>query len=242
MKGALYLLTHKSILMACLRDWRFIPDFILSICSAQHEDKPSIQELIRKIFLDYLSYFNQCSFGVVLLDPEGFESDVSTLNAIATILDDSREPGPALAQAVVDRNLKHKSQHETLTRSLLTLLANPRIHWRFATMASNFLELLLRAELPPSADLAAYFANTCLISELPAMRRIGISATTQLLLFIKQRTLAQGNFDLLITKATRHPLKQTRLTDSLRANTNNQDGTLADALLRDSQGEMSETR
>ncbi|ORZ04733.1 hypothetical protein BCR42DRAFT_474389 [Absidia repens] len=213
MKGALYLLTHKSILMACLRDWRYIPDFILSICSAQHEDKLSIQELIRKIFLDYLSYFNQCSFGVVMLDPQGWQASINRLLPQKSA---PQAPDEALVQAVLDRHTKHKAVHEQLTRSLLTLLANPRMHWRFATMASNFLELLLRAELPPTADLCSYFASTCLVSELPAMRRIGISATTQLLLYIKQRTFAQGNLDRLITKTTCHPLKQTRSTDALR--------------------------
>ncbi|CAO3588698.1 unnamed protein product [Absidia cylindrospora] len=235
MKGALYLLTHKSILMACLRDWRYIPDFIISICSAQHEDKLSIQELIRKIFLDYLSYFNQCSFGVVMLDPQGWQASLQQL------LPDDAAPDEATVQAVMDRHTKHKTLHEQLTRSLLTLLANPRMHWRFATMASNFLELLLRAELPPTADLCSYFASTCLVSELPAMRRIGISATTQLLLYIKQRTFAQGNLDTLITKTTRHPLKQTRSTEALRQAAAKDDESLAETLLRDSQGGISET-
>lgn len=39
LKGALYLLRHKSILSSCLRDWRFIPKFVTSLCQAQHEDK-----------------------------------------------------------------------------------------------------------------------------------------------------------------------------------------------------------
>ncbi|KAI8327989.1 hypothetical protein BC941DRAFT_364207, partial [Chlamydoabsidia padenii] len=207
MKGALYLLTHKSILMTCLRDWRYIPDFILSLCNAQHEDKPSIQELIRKIFLDYLSYFNQCSFRVVIS-----EKDITDRLMIMT---DELQHFNKLSDAVMNRNNEQKNIHRSLTESILNLLKNPRIHWRFSTMASNFLELLLRSEIAPTADLASYFAKSCTTSELPAMRRIGISAITQILLHIKQRTLAAGDEDLLITRSTHHPLKQLRNISSL---------------------------
>ncbi|KAI8099232.1 uncharacterized protein BX664DRAFT_272366 [Halteromyces radiatus] len=259
MKGALYLLTHKSILMPCLRDWRFIPEFILSICNAQHEDKPSIQELIRKIFLDYLSYFNQCSFRVIISETrnKGFDEDVEALLKSTEILGattnvnrlqvlNDQQQMEKLEHIVLNRNAKQRQAHEQLTKSLLVFLSNPRIHWRFATMASNFLELLLRPELAPTADLAVYFAKTCTISELPAMRRIGISATTQLLLHIKQRTFAAGNEDLLIMKATHHPLKTTRsvlslLNEEKQRPSETKHHSLAEMLLKDSSEQVVET-
>jgi proteasome activator subunit 4 len=258
MKGALYLLTHKSILMACLRDWRYIPDFILSICNAQHEDKLSIQELIRKIFLDYLSYFNQCSFRVVIAERNvtEFDDDIKVLQLSPSSLSatddrsstttDEQQHINKLSQAVLDRNNEQKKTHEKLTESILALLANPRIHWRFSTMASNFLELLLRSEVAPTAGLASYFANTCTTSELPAMRRIGISAITQILLHIKQRTLAAGNEDLLITRSTHHPLKQSRPVASLFNHTDSFDNkgytSLGEQLLDESLCQISRSR
>jgi hypothetical protein len=43
MKGALYLLNSRTYMHTCLRDWRFVPSFIIHICQAQHEDKVSLQ-------------------------------------------------------------------------------------------------------------------------------------------------------------------------------------------------------
>ncbi|RUP06522.1 hypothetical protein BC936DRAFT_140311, partial [Jimgerdemannia flammicorona] len=38
MKGALYLLNSRTLMLTCLRDWRFVPRFMLTLCQAQHED------------------------------------------------------------------------------------------------------------------------------------------------------------------------------------------------------------
>lgn len=247
-KGALYLLTHKSILMACLRDWRFIPDFILSLCNAQHEDKLSIQELIRKIFLDYLSYFNQSSFRVITSSTydhaiQSLEQKVS-LTKTSMDVDNKNHFNEIneLKQKVDEKLLRQRQQHMILTESLIGLLlkdpAKDKLHWRFATMASNFLELLLRPEIIPTSDMAA-FANKCIISELPAMRRIGISTATQLLFYIKQRTFANGNEDMLITKNIINPLKQTRLTTDLF---NCEGGNFGEALLKQTTDNINDSR
>lgn len=199
MKGALYLFTHKSLLLPCLRDWKFIPSFITAICHAQHQDKLTIQELIRKVFMEYISNVHSLSFHVLdnpKLDP--------VLSSIALWNENE----------VSEREHKVHA-HETfmitaytdLMKHLLEFLQDSRVHWRFATMAANFVEVLLRVDVKPTTELAK-FANQATLSELPTMRRIGVSATTQLLLYIKQRTIAAGNPELLIKKKKlRNPLK-----------------------------------
>ncbi|EIE84146.1 hypothetical protein RO3G_08856 [Rhizopus delemar RA 99-880] len=199
MKGALYLFTHKSLLLPCLRDWKFIPSFITAICHAQHQDKLTIQELIRKVFMEYISNVHSLSFHVLdnpKLDP--------VLSSIALWNENE----------VSEREHKVHT-HETfmitaytdLMKHLLEFLQDSRVHWRFATMAANFVEVLLRVDVKPTTELAK-FANQATLSELPTMRRIGVSATTQLLLYIKQRTIAAGNPELLIKKKKlRNPLK-----------------------------------
>lgn len=198
MKGALYLFTHKSILMPCLRDWRYIPDFIMAICRAQHQDKLTIQELIRKVFLDYISHFNTFSFRVIT--PTYIDGLVESL--VET--DDKKIE--AIHDKVEMRSEQIVKSYNELMVTLLDFLTDSRVHWRYATMAANFIEVFLRVDIKPSERLAA-FANNATLSELPTMRRIGVSATTQLLLYIKQRTFAQGNDDLLITREFRNPLK-----------------------------------
>ncbi|CEJ03873.1 hypothetical protein RMCBS344292_17848 [Rhizopus microsporus] len=200
MKGALYLFTHKSMLLPCLRDWKFIPGFIMCICHAQHQDKLTIQELIRKVFMEYISNVHSLSFRV--LTPRDI---TSILESIYSITDESKVA--QLEAKVNSRSTFQVSAYTGLIDHLLGFLQDSRIHWRFATMAANFIEVLLRADVKPTAALAR-FANEATLSELPTMRRIGVSTTTQLLLYIKQRTLASGNPDLLITKkALRNPLK-----------------------------------
>ncbi|CAJ0904050.1 1258_t:CDS:10 [Entrophospora sp. SA101] len=68
MKGALYLLGSRTYMYTCLRDWRFVPLFITRICLAQHNDKPSIQEMIRKVFYEYLMNYNNTAFKTILTD------------------------------------------------------------------------------------------------------------------------------------------------------------------------------
>ncbi|ORX56233.1 hypothetical protein DM01DRAFT_330261 [Hesseltinella vesiculosa] len=205
MKGALYLLKHRSIQLWCLRDWKYIPAFILSLCQAHHSDDLSIQELVRKLFLEYITQFYQCSFKLV------YQQEPLT-NPLHL----------KLHQKVQDRLTNHRSIHHQLTLDLVALLqSGDKLHWRFATMAANFLELLIRVELAPTRDLANTFVRTCLLSELPAMRRIGISGVMQLLLFIKQRTFANGNEDLLIMRSTRHPLKKAKPLNAVFTNASN---------------------
>ncbi|RUP06523.1 armadillo-type protein [Jimgerdemannia flammicorona] len=86
-------------------------------------------------------------------------------------------------------------------------MKDPKVHWRFATMAANFLELLVRVDSPPTKDLADFAAH-CTLSELPALRKIGVSSLTRMLLHIKQRTLARGDEDMLLVRGTVNPLKK----------------------------------
>ncbi|RCI01929.1 hypothetical protein CU098_000361, partial [Rhizopus stolonifer] len=204
MKGALYLFTHKSILMPCLRNWKFIPDFIMAICNAQHQDKLTIQELIRKVFLDYISHYNASSFHVIVTG--NLDTLIKGISP-STAQDPNFDHKTSVIEAKIESRLSsNMDAYYRLMDSLLDFLLDSRVHWRFATMAANFIEVFLRVDAKPSQRLAA-FANNATLSELPTMRRIGVGATTQLLLYIKQRTFAAGNQDILVSKTMRNPLK-----------------------------------
>ncbi|KAI7863239.1 hypothetical protein BDF14DRAFT_1734412 [Spinellus fusiger] len=215
MKGSLYLLTHKPLLMICLRDWNFVTMFVLAICRAQHEDKLSIQELIRRVFVDYVSNYNTFSFRSIVSD------DIhSSLDTLCSSEDIKEKTTVLTAKVFKKQALQVRSYHE-LMASLLEIMNDPKVHWRYATMAANFLELFLRPDMAPTVGLAA-FANQCTLSELPPLRRIGVGATIQMLLYIKQRSLAQGDDDLLIRRKTRHPLKREQAVGNNGINTTQQ--------------------
>jgi hypothetical protein len=65
------------------------------------------------------------------------------------------------------------------------------LHWRFAAMAGNFLETLLREEIPVTLPVASLFSK-CLHNELPAMRKGSISAVIRILYLIKKQSQGQG--------------------------------------------------
>lgn len=204
MKGALYLFTHKSILMACLRNWRFIPDFVMALCGAHHQDKLTIQELTRKVFVSYLEHFHSFSFRV--LPTAHIEEAIKTLSP-ETVNHPDFIPRTKAKEAQVAHRVKERVKaYEGLMVKLLAFLKDARVHWRYAAMASNFIEMFFRSGTKPTKDLAA-FVNNAMLSELPTLRRIGVSATTQMLLVIKQRSFAKGDEELLITKNVRNPLK-----------------------------------
>ncbi|KAI7908029.1 uncharacterized protein BX663DRAFT_425475 [Cokeromyces recurvatus] len=204
MKGALYLFTHKSILMPCLRHWKFIPSFVMAICNAQHQDKLTIQELIREVYTDYVSYIHTYSFHVIT--PDYLDSLLSALSPTTVKTDHFQQKIKSIQKLVESRLQNNRAQYHKLIDSLIDFLLDSRVHWRYAQMTANFIELFLSNDVKPSARLAA-FANNATLSELPSMRFVGISTTIQLLLYIKQRTFAAGNETLLITGQVRNPLK-----------------------------------
>lgn len=206
MKGALYLFTHKSILMPCLRNWQYIPRFVLALCNAQHQDKLSIQEIIRKVFVDYITHVGEFSFRVLVSDDQ-LTSLTLPLLPRSTSMTDVVDKTTKLHDRVISRGKEYEKAYDDMIESLLNLLEDKRVHWRYATMAANLVEIFLRPDRKLTKHLAA-FANNALLSELPAMRRIGFKSTTRLLLYIKERTLAAGNQDLLLLRhKARNPLK-----------------------------------
>ncbi|CAG8478849.1 9710_t:CDS:10, partial [Acaulospora colombiana] len=150
MKGALYLLGTRTYMYTCLRDWRFVPSFITRICQAQHEDKPSVQEMIRKVFYDYLLNYNNTAFKAITTD--GLNDAVS--QAMGTLSLSFDEEKLQRIQCIIEKRMQlQKTRYFELVDTLLELVNSNTLHWRFASMAANFLDFLSQLLL----DL--YFEN-----------------------------------------------------------------------------------
>ncbi|KAI8644413.1 hypothetical protein BD408DRAFT_340596 [Parasitella parasitica] len=204
MKGALYLFSHKCIIGTCLRDWTFIPTFVKAMCKAQHQDKLSIQGLIRKVFSKYSQSFNSFNFKILTLND--LTEYLARLSPAAVKAPDFYTTVSRLEGRLEKKMAKNKAAYQEMMDFLLDFLQEPQVHWRYVLMATNFIDLFTRCQAKASRRLAE-FANNAAVSELPATRNIGFWNTTYLLLAIKQRTLAAGNEDLLITGQIRNPLK-----------------------------------
>ncbi|CAG8443048.1 10173_t:CDS:10 [Funneliformis mosseae] len=203
MKGALYLLGSRTYMYTCLRDWRFVPKFITHICQAQHDDKPSVQEMIRRIFFDYLMNYNNTALKTIFT--KGLEVAIKqALETLSITMDENKYN--RIRKKTEDRLAMQKREYYSLVDTLLTLVKSNTLHWRFELMASNFLDLLVRPEAPITLEMAEYSAKG-LVSELPGLRRIAISTTTRILLYIKQRTFIKGDLEFVSLGKSENPLK-----------------------------------
>ncbi|CEP09555.1 hypothetical protein [Parasitella parasitica] len=204
MKGALYLFSHKCILGTFLRDWLFLPAFVRAMCRAQHQDKLSIQGLIRRVFSKYSQSFNAFSFKI--LTPNDLSEYLKSLSPATVATPEFSSTVAQLERRLDKKEANNDAAYQEVMDFLLNFLQEPQVHWRYVLMATNFIDLFTRCQVRASRSLAE-FANNATVSELPATRTIGFLNTAYLLLAIKQRTLAAGNEDLLITGQVKNPLK-----------------------------------
>ncbi|KAG0355172.1 hypothetical protein BGZ54_001264, partial [Gamsiella multidivaricata] len=203
-KGALFLLSSKTLALPCLRDWRFAPDYVLRLCTMHHADKPSVQQLVRKCFLEYVMNLTNVSFKVLVSndfssaiqqfsDLHGLKCDPDTLSRVTT--------------KAKNRRLNNVKAYDNLVVSLTELAKDETLHWRYQTMVMSFLELYMRPEIPVSLDLAQFETNG-LLSEMPTVRRIALSSLSIIMVNIKVRTFAQGDPYSLITRKATNPLRR----------------------------------
>ncbi|KAF9434968.1 hypothetical protein BGZ76_007123 [Entomortierella beljakovae] len=205
MKGALYLLSAKTLTLPCLRDWRFVPDYVLSLCTAHHADKPSVQALIRKCFLEYVTNLTNTSFKVLV--SRDFSDAIQNFINVHSIKFDPETLSRSTVK-VKSTRLNNIKAYDNLLVSLTELAKVETLHWRYQTMVMSFMELYMRPEIPTSLDIAQ-FESMSILSDMPTVRKLALSSLTIIMVNIKIRTFAQGDpYSLIIRKAA-NPLKRT---------------------------------
>ncbi|CAO3568761.1 unnamed protein product [Mortierella alpina] len=204
MKGALYLLSARTLTLPCLRDWRFVPDYVLRLCTAHHADKPSVQALVRKCFLEYIINLTHTSFKV--LTTTHFVQTVDAFKDKHGLVFDSDTASRA-ANKAKNRRLNSVKAYDNLLVSLTELVRDENLHWRYQTMTMSFIEVLMRPEIACSLEIAEFEAKS-LLSEMPTVRRIALSSLTTIMVNLKIRAFAQGDAYSLIVRRASHPLRR----------------------------------
>lgn len=207
MKGALYVLGGKGASYLCITDARFSVDYITSLLHAQHHSKPSIQKLVRGIINDFIVRFAEPSTLTVKVDS-------FALNEAADILEralpaDLQTPDAKLIEAVAAKRRLRLARiddlHKNLTAEALDFAQKETTHWAFSIFAARLLRALVRKDRPLPKEPATYLAEQ-MISENPKMRHCAQAAVTKILYYIKLRTLAPTDEDLLLGQS-KNPLK-----------------------------------
>ncbi|PWZ00606.1 hypothetical protein BCV70DRAFT_199880 [Testicularia cyperi] len=207
MKGALYVLGSKGLSNLCIVDARFSSDYIVALLAAQHHSKPSIQKLVRGIINDFVIRF---------AEPSTLKENVESksLSEAADLLERALpqslvRPDTELLDAVVAKRRARFDRvdqlHTELTSKTLDVARDASTHWTFSIFAVRLLRAMVRKDRPLLEEPARYLAQQ-VVSENPKMRRYAQFAVSKVLYYVKLRTLAPSDRDLLLGQ-TRNPLK-----------------------------------
>ncbi|KAF9586315.1 hypothetical protein BGW38_007062 [Lunasporangiospora selenospora] len=204
MKGALFLISTKALTLPCLRDWRYVPEYVMRICRAHHADKPSVQMLVRKCFLEHIVNLTFTSFKALM------SSKMSAAIQQFEDLHGIHYSPETLSRAVTkakDRRLNNIKAYGNLIVDLTELARTPNLHWRYQTMAMSFIEIFMRPDISCSLDIAQFMTKS-ILSEMPMVRRIALTSLVVVMMDIKTRTNAQGDIYSLIVRKATNPLRR----------------------------------
>ncbi|GAA6033408.1 hypothetical protein JCM8097_006736 [Rhodosporidiobolus ruineniae] len=205
MKGALYVLGAKAPQNFCILDWRFFPRYVLELLACSHQERPSVQALIKTITHDTIIRVSEPSTLKGSIDSERLSRAADAVDEVIAVVEDE-----ALVQQVADKVKQRVDQknaaYDELLPQLLEIAQDPKTHWRYTLIATRFLRALIRRDQPLRSTLASYMARQ-LISELPNQRTHAMLATTKLLHFLKLRTTCGASGKCLLLQQPSNPLR-----------------------------------
>ncbi|KAK4046499.1 Proteasome activator BLM10 [Microbotryomycetes sp. JL201] len=209
MKGALYVLGSKAVQNFAILDWRpkYAPAYIDAILACSHQERPSVQNLVKTVSHDYVIRLAEPSSLRASVDSEDLRNAASQLEKLISVPEDAEMLNRVSlkAQARIDQK---NASYDALVPRLVEFARAPQTHWRYALTATRFLRALIRRDQPLRADVTAYMAEQ-LISDLPHQRTHATLALTKVLHFVKLRTMSGGSPERLLLQQTRNPLRQT---------------------------------
>jgi proteasome activator subunit 4 len=205
MKGALYVLGMKFFSNFAVLDWRFAPQYILALLGCQHQEKPSIQTLIRNICTEFIVRLAEPCTILGTLNAEELKSTASAMDKLISPRQDS-----ALLQAVEEkrrgRDTTKDAAIEELVPKLLEVAEGAKTHWRYKTFATRFLRALIRRDHPLDPRITKFMSDQA-VSDLPTVRGHAEASLTKILHFVKLRSFSTNPVQLLLQES-HNPLKE----------------------------------
>ncbi|GAA5959559.1 hypothetical protein JCM21900_003196 [Sporobolomyces salmonicolor] len=206
MKGALYVLGSKATQNLAILDWRFGPRYLHHILQCSHQERPSVQNLVKTITHDFIIRLAEPSTLKASVESDGLKRSAAQLEEAIEVPEDK-----GLVTRVADKAKQRIDQknmaYDQLLPHLLKTAQNPTTHWRYSLIATRLLRALIRRDQPMRPDLATYMARQ-LTSELPNQRTHAMLAATKVLHFIKIRTTCGGSGEKLLLQQTSNPLRR----------------------------------
>ncbi|KZS93077.1 ARM repeat-containing protein [Sistotremastrum niveocremeum HHB9708] len=210
MKGALHTLGNKAIASYALSDRQYSTRFIEAILECSHQDKNSIQELVKGLISECVSSLTEEASATdsARVQTPSLDEAVDALssefspNLLDQILWDK-------ATSVAPRRLAQKEAvYGATVECIIRIATMPTTHWKYAQYALRILSTLLRRDLPPNPQVAKLFmTNVC--SPETTTRTCAQRAIIQILKHVKMRTFSRGSLDTLWLEEYRNPLART---------------------------------
>ncbi|KAJ2642127.1 Proteasome activator BLM10, partial [Coemansia sp. RSA 1694] len=186
MMGALRVLDTQPLRHVCLRDWNYFPQLVLTLCRAQHEDKPIVKNLIMSIAGSQVGYIS-APRPVQALD-EPLQVLVRSLGATLAPGLDGPEFEAAVAQGRTKCQAKFefaRAENSRLVSSLVDILRDAGTTWRFAAIAGYYVDHISSADSSPEPRMLGTLAEN-LTSDLVLFRESATINLAQLLSNIKR--------------------------------------------------------
>ncbi|KAM0792923.1 hypothetical protein ACM66B_002682 [Microbotryomycetes sp. NB124-2] len=209
MKGALYVLGSKSVQNFAILDWRptYAPAYINAILACSHQERPSVQNLVKTVSHDYVIRLAEPSSLRASVDSEDLRDAAAQLEKLISVPENAEMLNRVSLKAQGRIDQKNAS-YDALVPQLVEFARSPQTHWRYALTATRFLRAMVRRDQPLRADVTTYMAEQ-LVSDLPHQRTHATLALTKVLHFVKLRTMSGGSPERLLLQQTENPLRMT---------------------------------
>ncbi|KAI9330364.1 hypothetical protein DFJ73DRAFT_858866 [Zopfochytrium polystomum] len=176
-KGSFYLVRKSGFSEVILKDG-LLTSSLMNVFCKSYGDKPSIQELVRKSFVEFVEKFSGFSI-------YSRACEVKYPHAIPLA---SIEAARIIAQK---RNDDAKTMLKDTVSSLLRSLSSG-LHWRLSAMAINLIELVWKDSDPVPVELAAFFMKGA-TTEHPIIRAGSTALGIKILRYMKMRAKTAGS-------------------------------------------------
>ncbi|KAJ3120038.1 hypothetical protein HK100_000059, partial [Physocladia obscura] len=180
-KGCLHVLTSSLVQEIVKRDIKYSFLFINAICMP-FGDKPSIQEMVRNIFMKYLENVSQLPIGFI--PPTALQNNTAKykLNE-STVISTKTALSKQKAELFAD--------YSQFVEAIVLRIESPTTHWRSRAMAVNLLEVSWRPEDVIPVNLVK-MAISGVVSAHPTFRDVSITLLVKILRGLKARARSAG--------------------------------------------------
>lgn len=157
MKGALFVLSSKSLRKTLYINKELQGDFITAVLQCQHQEKPSIQKLVSSVYHDFLVSrgSNDC-LQKLSLDDEviSLSTSMQAIQSIFPLEDIDKTLLQASMSLAVQTKEKNRPLEENLLKKIVDIASRQETHWRYLQMSIQVIIILLRRDSPVPSEVA----------------------------------------------------------------------------------------